>query len=121
MNDMCATCHAKLVPLSTDFIAGEKFYDHYDLITLEHQDFYPDGRDLGENYTFTSWSMSPCLKSDKLDCNQCHTPSGRPRFEGSRPTSRACRATPRSSRTPRPTAITRPRARATRASPATCR
>ena len=82
MNDMCATCHAKLVPLSTDFIAGEKFYDHYDLITLEHHDFYPDGRDLGENYTFTSWSMSPCLKSDKLDCNQCHTPSGRPRFEG---------------------------------------
>ncbi|MGA2257666.1 MAG: tetratricopeptide repeat protein [Thermoguttaceae bacterium] len=82
MNDMCATCHAKGVPLSTDFIAGEKFYDHYDLITLEHHDFYPDGRDLGENYTFTSWSMSPCLKSDKLDCNQCHTPSGRPRFEG---------------------------------------
>ena len=38
-----------------------------------------------------------------------------------RPTSRACRATPASSRTPRPTAITRPRARATRASPATCR
>ena len=82
MNDMCATCHAKLVPLSTDFIAGERFYDHYDLITLEHHDYYPDGRDLGENYTFTSWSMSPCLKSDKLDCNQCHTPSGRPRFEG---------------------------------------
>ena len=66
MNDMCATCHAKLVPLSTDFIAGEKFYDHYDLLTLEHHDFYPDGRDLGENYTFTSWSMSPCLKSGKL-------------------------------------------------------
>ena len=82
MNDMCATCHAKMVPLSTDFIAGDKFYDHYDLITLEHADFYPDGRDLGENYTYTSWSMSPCLKSDKLDCNQCHTPSGRPRFEG---------------------------------------
>ena len=121
MNDMCATCHAKLVPLSTDFVAGEKFYDHYDLITLEHQDFYPDGRDLGENYTFTSWSMSPCLKSDKLDCNHCHTPSGRPRFEGRRPTSRACPATPRSSRIPRPTAITRPIARATRASPATCR
>ncbi len=84
MNDMCATCHAKLVPLSTAFVAGEKFYDHYDLITLEHQDFYPDGRDLGENYTFTSWSMSPCLKSEKLDCNQCHTPSGRPRFEGAK-------------------------------------
>ena len=82
MNDMCATCHAKMVPLSTDFIAGDRFYDHYDLITLEHPDFYPDGRDLGENYTFTSWSMSPCLKSGKLDCSQCHTPSGRPKYEG---------------------------------------
>jgi tetratricopeptide (TPR) repeat protein len=82
MNDMCATCHAKMVPLSTDFLAGDRFYDHYDLLTLEHQDFYPDGRDLGENYTFTSWSMSPCLKSAKLDCSQCHTPSGRPKYEG---------------------------------------
>ncbi len=82
MNDMCATCHAKLVPLSTDFVAGDRFYDHFDLLTLEHPDFYPDGRDLGENYTFTSWSMSPCLKSGKLDCSQCHTPSGRPKYEG---------------------------------------
>ena len=36
---MCATCHAKMVPLSTDFVAGDKFYDHYDLITLEHRGF----------------------------------------------------------------------------------
>ena len=82
MNDMCATCHAKLVPLSLSFVPGEKFFDHFDLITLEHADFYPDGRDLGENYTFTSWLMSPCAQSGKLDCNHCHTPSGRLRFEG---------------------------------------
>ncbi len=82
MNDMCATCHAKMVPISTDFTAGDRFFDHYDLITLENQDFYSDGRDLGENYTFTSFCMSPCLKSGKLDCNQCHTPAGRPRYEG---------------------------------------
>ena len=50
--------------------------------TLEHADFYPDGRDLGENYTYTSWLMSPCVRSGKLDCNHCHTPSGRMRFEG---------------------------------------
>ena len=80
MNDLCATCHAKMIPLSTNFIPGDKFFDHYDLITLEHPDFYPDGRDLGENYTATSWLMSPCLKSGKLDCNHCHTPSGRLRF-----------------------------------------
>jgi tetratricopeptide (TPR) repeat protein len=82
MNDMCATCHAKLVPLSTSFLPGDKFFDHYDVITLEHQDYYPDGRDLGENYTYTSWLMSPCAKSGKLDCNHCHTPSGRMRFQG---------------------------------------
>ena len=82
MNDMCATCHAKLIPLSLSFQPGDKFFDHFDLVTLEHADFYPDGRDLGENYTQTSWLMSPCVKSGKLDCNHCHTPSGRPRFEG---------------------------------------
>jgi tetratricopeptide (TPR) repeat protein len=81
-NDLCATCHAKLVPLSLTFLPGEPFFDHFDLITLEHADYYPDGRDLGENYTFTSWLMSPCAKSGKLDCNHCHTPSGRLRFEG---------------------------------------
>ena len=82
MNDMCATCHAKLVALSLAFKPGDKFFDHFDLITLEHADFYPDGRDLGENYTHTSWLRSPCAKSGKLDCNHCHTPSGRMRFEG---------------------------------------
>ena len=81
MNDMCAMCHAKMVPLSLKFLPGEKFFDHFDLITLEHADFYPDGRDLGENYTETSWLMSPCLESGRLDCSHCHTPSGRQRFE----------------------------------------
>jgi tetratricopeptide (TPR) repeat protein len=82
INDMCATCHAKMAPLSISFLPGDKFFDHYDLVTLENPDYYPDGRDLGENYTFTSWLMSPCARSGKLDCNHCHTPSGRPRFEG---------------------------------------
>ncbi|MGD0384035.1 MAG: tetratricopeptide repeat protein [Thermoguttaceae bacterium] len=82
INDMCATCHAKLVPLSAGFPPGDKFFDHYDLVTLEQPDYYPDGRDLGENYTYTSWLMSPCVKSGKLDCNHCHTPSGRMRFQG---------------------------------------
>ena len=52
-------------------------------------DFYPDGRDLGENYTYTSWLMSPCAKSGKLDCNHCHTPSGRFRFAGEK-SNQAC-------------------------------
>ncbi len=80
LTDLCVTCHAKIIPLSADFSPGDKFFDHYDLITLEHADYYADGRDLGENYTYTSWLMAPCLKSGKLDCKYCHTPAGRFKF-----------------------------------------
>jgi len=79
-NDLCASCHAKGSPLTLSFPPGERLYDHFDLATLEDPDYYPDGRDLGENYTFTSWSLSPCVKSGKLDCLHCHTSSGRYRF-----------------------------------------
>jgi len=80
-NDSCSGCHAKASPLTPEYRPGERFYDHYDLSTLEDGDFYPDGRDLGENYTLTSWSMSPCAKSGRLDCMHCHTSSGRYRFK----------------------------------------
>ncbi len=79
-NHQCAACHAKLIPLSPDFQAGDSFWNHFDLVTLEHRDYYPDGRDLGENYTYTSWLLSPCARSGQLDCLHCHTSSGRLRF-----------------------------------------
>jgi tetratricopeptide (TPR) repeat protein len=80
-NDLCSSCHAKGSPLTLAYRPEERFYDHFDLATLEDADFYPDGRDLGENYTLTSWSMSPCFKSGKIDCMHCHTSSGRYRFK----------------------------------------
>ena len=80
-NDLCSSCHAKGSPLTPEYKSGERFFDHFDLATLEDADFYPDGRDLGENYTLTSWKMSPCVKSGKLDCIHCHTSSGRYRFK----------------------------------------
>ena len=51
-------------------------------MTLENPDYYADGRDFGENYTLTSWRLSPCLKSGQLDCVNCHTSSGRNKFKG---------------------------------------
>jgi tetratricopeptide (TPR) repeat protein len=80
-NDSCAPCHAKMVPITNTFIPGDRFFDHYDLVALESLDYYPDGRDLGENFTYTTWLMSPCVKSGKLDCLHCHTSSGRYRFK----------------------------------------
>jgi tetratricopeptide (TPR) repeat protein len=80
-NDLCASCHAKASPLWTAFRPGDRFFDHFDLTTLESPDYYPDGRDLGENYTFTSWRQSPCARSGRLDCVHCHTSSGRYKFK----------------------------------------
>jgi len=59
-------------------------------VTLENPDYYPDGRDLGENYTYTTWLMSPCVKAGKLDCIKCHTSSGRYRFKDEARANDAC-------------------------------
>ena len=79
-SDACASCHAKMGIIASGFQTGDNYFDFFNLTTFENQDFYSDGRDLGENYTYTSWLMSPCAKSGKLDCIHCHTSSGRYRF-----------------------------------------
>ena len=76
----CAPCHAKMAPLTRDFTPGEMFFDHYTLTSYENPDFYPDGRDLGENYTQTAWMANACANSGELECIHCHTSSGRFRF-----------------------------------------
>ena len=89
-NASCGSCHAKTSPLTTVFPPGDRFFDHFDLVTLENPDYYPDGRDLGENYTYTTWLMSPCVKSGNLDCIKCHTSSGRYRFKDEAKANDAC-------------------------------
>ena len=69
-NDICGSCHAKAAPITTSFAPKDRFFDHFDLVTLENPDYYPDGRDLGENYTLTSWRMSPCATSGQLELHQ---------------------------------------------------
>lgn len=88
-NATCSSCHAKATPITEAFKPGDQFFDHFDLVTLEDSDYYPDGRDLGENFTYTTWRMSPCVKAGKLDCLHCHTSSGRYKFKGEK-TNNAC-------------------------------
>lgn len=76
-NALCGSCHAKMSPLTQTFQPGERYFDHFDLATLEDPDFHPDGRDLGENYTYSSWRLSWCVQSGQLDCLHCHTSAGR--------------------------------------------
>jgi len=80
-NSACASCHAKGTPLTQSYIPGESFFQHFDLITLESPDYYPDGRDLGENYTMTTWLQSKCTADKDLNCVTCHTSSGRYRYK----------------------------------------
>ena len=82
MDSLCATCHAKGMPLDEGFLPGERFFDHSNLVALEDRDFYPDGRDLGENYTYGPWLLSPCSSSGQLDCMHCHTSSGQNKYPG---------------------------------------
>lgn len=89
-NASCGSCHAKVSPLTAAFPPGGRFFDHFDLVTLENPDYYPDGRDLGENYTYTTWLMSPCVKAGQLDCLKCHTSSGRYRFKDEAKANDAC-------------------------------
>ena len=89
-NATCAPCHAKMSPVTMNFAPGDRYFDHFDLAGFENADFYPDGRDLGENYTYTQWRLSPCAKSGQLDCIHCHTSSGRYRFKDSATPNAAC-------------------------------
>jgi tetratricopeptide (TPR) repeat protein len=84
MNSLCGSCHAKIHPLASSFPPEGRFFDYFGLAALEQADFYPDGRDLGENFTLTTWLLSPCLQSGKLHCGTCHTASGRNRFPAER-------------------------------------
>ena len=76
-NDHCSVCHAKAMILSDAVPPGARLLDHFGLVTIENPDYYPDGRDLGENYTYTSWRLARCLKSEQFECLHCHTSSGR--------------------------------------------
>lgn len=88
-NDACSGCHAKAGPITAGFETGDRFWDHYDLTTFEDIDYYPNGRDLGENYTLGSWLLSPCVRKGNLSCTYCHTSSGRYRFKTESP-NKAC-------------------------------
>ena len=90
VNDTCSVCHLKGIAITAMYPPGESIWNHYDLVTLESPDYYPDGRDLGENFTYTSWLMSPCVRASKLDCLHCHTSSGRYRFRKEKDANNAC-------------------------------
>ncbi len=90
LNEVCAPCHASMSPVTASYVPSEPFFDHFDLVTLEDEGFFPDGRDHGANHTYTSWLMSPCARSGRLDCLHCHTLGGGYRFKERAKANDAC-------------------------------
>ena len=64
-NHLCVSCHAKTTSSLDPFVParGEILRHISTLVALESSDYYPDGRDLGENYTYTSWLMRSVRQS----------------------------------------------------------
>ncbi len=95
-NATCAPCHAKMSPVTMNFVPGERYFDHFDLVAYENADFYPDGRDLGENYTYTSWrrarAPSPASSTASIATLRAGDTGSKTR---PKPTTPACRATRR--------------------------
>jgi tetratricopeptide (TPR) repeat protein len=89
-DELCLTCHTKASPVWSGFVPGDRLHDHFDVMTYEDDDYYADGRDLGENYTYTSWMMSPCVQGSDITCMHCHTSSGRYRFKDTAIGNNAC-------------------------------
>lgn len=77
---VCGSCHASRTPISPAFQPGDPFFDHFDLIGLESDRFYPDGRDRAEAFTLTRWMSGACARSGELDCLHCHTAGGEFRY-----------------------------------------
>lgn len=89
-SEPCAPCHARMTPITATYEPGDRFFDHFDVVTLEGPDGYPDGRGPGEVSTYTSWLMNPCARSGRLSCIHCHTPGGGYRFRESSRANDAC-------------------------------
>ncbi|HOS97104.1 MAG TPA: tetratricopeptide repeat protein [Deltaproteobacteria bacterium] len=87
---LCGSCHGLVSPITASFVPGEPLFDHYDIAMLEHTGFSPDGRNLGDTLTYTSWLMSPCARSGRLHCLSCHTLGGAYRFAGRERANNAC-------------------------------
>lgn len=73
-NDTCAACHARREELTDQFTAGDLFEDHYRLeLPRIPGVFYPNGLQLEEDYTETSFRLSR-MGMRGVACSECHNP-----------------------------------------------
>jgi len=81
--DMCASCHARRVPLDEAPVHGAAFLDRYAPSLLDEGLYYADGQIRDEVYVYGSFVQSKMAQSG-VTCSDCHDPhSGKRLLEGS--------------------------------------
>ncbi len=72
--ETCATCHARRMELTGDFVPGDSFNDHHVLSIVDASDaFYPDGQVREEDYEYAAF-LGSHMGNAGIRCADCHPP-----------------------------------------------
>ena len=71
--DTCAQCHASRVHIAEGYTAGASLFDYYIPSMILADQFYPDGQQRDEVYTYASFRQSRMYEAG-VTCADCHEP-----------------------------------------------
>ena len=71
--ETCAKCHSRRSQLDDNFVAGDKFDDHYLAVQLEEGLYFADGKIEDEVYVYDSFIQSK-MYAKGVTCSDCHNP-----------------------------------------------
>ena len=71
--EMCARCHSRRAPLSSDYVHGEPLLDHYLPRLLDEGMYFADGQIQDEVYVYGSFLQSRMYHAG-VTCSDCHEP-----------------------------------------------
>ena len=81
--DTCGSCHSRRGELTSDFVPGTPYHDHYRLSIVDESDvYYPDGQVREEDYELAAFLGSRMYAAGVrcVDCHNAHT--GKPVLQG---------------------------------------
>jgi tetratricopeptide (TPR) repeat protein len=72
--DNCGTCHARRTELTGEFVPGDLFLDHFDLVLVDRSErYYADGQVHDEDYEYGSF-LGSRMSGRGVVCLDCHNP-----------------------------------------------
>jgi Tfp pilus assembly protein PilF len=71
--EMCARCHSRRSPISSDYVHGGSLLDHYLPRLLDEGMYYADGQMDDEVYVYGSFIQSKMYHAG-VTCSDCHEP-----------------------------------------------